>query len=227
MKKVLLYVFLVTVGIVIGFGIVEFSKPKSNLDIYDSLVYIESFDEDTIKSGSGFVYKVRNNKTYIVTNYHVIDGYSNIYVYNTEKKNVKASVLNYDRLNDIAILVIDNSLNLKEISIGNSDDIKVGDEIYVAGTPLNIDYISTINKGIISFVNRKITINGEYGRNTFNAIQIDAEVDNGNSGGPLLNNSGKVIGMMIVKEENTNGVSFALPINYVMEKVSKIDNSIN
>lgn len=192
-----------------------------NLDsIYNSVVYIESINEDTIKNGSGFVYKVDNNKNYIITSYHVIKGYEDIYVYNNEKQKQKASIVNYDEYADIAILSIENVLTLKDISIGDSNKVNIGDEIYVIGTPLSIDYINTISKGIVTYTNRKLIVGSDY---KFNTIQVDAKVDNGNSGGPLLNSSGEVIGMMFIKEESVDGISFALPINFVMDIVEKLE----
>lgn len=225
MKKTINYIVILILGIFIGCFIRCFKLEKNVLhDAWNSLVYIESFDEETIKSGSGFVYKTDNNKAYIITSYHVVSGYTNIYIYKTSKKKEEANIVAYNEDSDIAVLSIDNNLDLKEINIGNSDSVEIGNDIYVLGTPLNIDYISTLSKGIVSFVNREITITTPYGIKNYNTIQVDAMVDEGNSGGPLLNDKGEVIGMMFVKEENIDGIGFALPINYVMNIIENLEH---
>lgn len=226
MKKTYIYIIIV-LFIFISTFIINTIVNNNRIDsIYESLVYIESSDEETIKSGSGFVYKTEKNKNYIITNYHVIEGYDDIYVYNTNKKKAKASIINYDQENDIALISINNDLGLKKITLGNSDKVKIGEDVFVVGTPLNIDYISTLSKGSISYIDRKITIKTSYGFNSFSAIQIDARVEEGNSGGPVLNKLGKVIGMMFVKEKNIDGIGFALPINFVMDVVENLERSI-
>ena len=171
----------------------------SNLNgVKDSVVYIESIDAETIKSGSGFVYRVKNNKNYIVTSYHVIQGYTDIYVYNNNKEKVEASILNYDEYTDIAILAIENSLGLKESVIGNSDNVSENDEVYAVGTPLDINNINTVSYGVILSNKSYITLSTSIGSRNIEVIEVDTLVDSGNSGGPLLNKSDEVIGMMFL-----------------------------
>lgn len=224
MKKILVYIGIVVLILGSLITVLIFNENSKLDSVYDSIVYIESIDEETIRSGSGFVYKVDDDKDYIVTSYHVIEGYTNIYVYNNDKEKVKASILNYDEYTDIAILTIKNSLELKEISIGDSDKVSVDDKIYVVGTPLDIKNINTKVEGKVSFVDKEITISTTHGSSNLSAIEVSAEVDYGNSGGPLLNKNGKVIGMMFVKEENID-ISYALPINFVMDIVEKLENN--
>lgn len=225
MKKILNYIVISILSAGLG-GVVTYLVLNRNINldnIYNSVVYVESVYQDTVNSGSGFVYKVDNDKNYIITSYHVIQGYLDIYVYNNNKEKQKADIVVYDDYTDIAVLSIEDTLGLKEISIGNSDKVRISDEIYVVGTPLNIDYINTISDGIITFNNRKIVVSNDDEKRTFNTIQVDAKVDNGNSGGPLLDENGKVIGMMFTKEDNVDGISFALPINLVMDIVAKLE----
>ena len=162
----------------------------------------------------------------ILRGYAPIAGGNDIYVYNTNQKKEQASIINYDKKNDIAIIAINNNLELKKITLGNSDKVKLGDDIFVFGTPLNIDYISTLSKGNISYIDRKITIKTSNEINNFSVIQIDSRIEEGNSGGPVINKSGKVIGMMFVKEANVSGIGFALPINFVMNIVEKLEKNI-
>ena len=142
MKKKIIYITLLI--LIFYIGALIYVPSNYDLDkVYDSVVYIESFNEDVIKKGSGFVYETKNNKNYIVTNYHVVRDSKDIYVYNTDQKKVKGNLINYDKDFDIAIISIENKLNLKGIKLGNSDKIKIGKDIYVVGTQIDIKYIFT------------------------------------------------------------------------------------
>lgn len=224
MKKILGYIGILILILGSLITVLIFNSNKLD-DVKSSVVYIESIDEKTIRSGSGFVYKNYNNKNYILTNYHVIEGYTDIYIYNNNEKKEKATILKYDEYTDIAILTIEDSLNLKEINIGDSDKIKNNNKIYVVGTPLDIENINTINDGVITSKSKKLAITTTHGTSNLNAIEVDAKVDYGNSGGPLLNKNNEVIGMMFVKEDSSDGLSYALPINFVMEIAHKLENN--
>ena len=228
MKKFFKYLLIIIVSIFLGSILTYFflNREKDLSFVSDSLVYIESINENSISNGSGFVYNQDDNKNYIVTNYHVVEDSNFVYVYNKNKERLKANILGYDKYSDIAILVIEDKLNLKKIKFADSDKLNVGDEIYVVGTPVDINYFSTITSGIISYLDREIKINTTYGSSDFSAIQIDAPINPGNSGGPLLNKDGNVIGMIFVKESDINGVGFAIPINFVMDCVSKIEKNL-
>ena len=223
MKKKVFYIS-VSILVLVGLITILMYNKKANINkVYDSVVYIESIDEETVTSGSGFIYKVEDNKNYIVTCYHVIEGYTDVYVYNNNKEKVKANILNYDEYTDIAVLTIEDSLGLKEISIGDSTKSNVDDEIYVVGTPIEISNINTISDGIINAIDKEITITTTHGTSNLKSIAVSAKVDYGNSGGPLLNKNNEVIGMMFVKE--LDEISFALPINFVMDIVNKLENN--
>ena len=105
MKKKIIYLVCIVLFILIIYGIYK-SVGSKKVDISESLVYIEAINEEVIKSGTGFVYKIENNKNYILTNYHVIDEYNEIYVYNIDKEKVTAHLFTYDIYNDVAILKI-------------------------------------------------------------------------------------------------------------------------
>ncbi len=227
MKKILIYIFSIIISVFIGIiSTYILLNKKSNLqNIASSLVYIEASCNDVKNSGSGFVYKIKDDIVYIITNYHVIEDCTDIYVYNSSMDKSKSNLINYDEYTDIAILKVQGNLNLKSANIGNSDKLKVGEEIYVAGSPLGINYSSTITHGIISYLNRQIQISTTNGNSLLEVIQVDAFINSGNSGGPLLNKNGDVIGLIFVKEENLHGIGFALPINYVMNIVDKLENN--
>lgn len=221
MKKIMFYISIV---LILGSLVLIFNKYSKN-NINDSVVYIESIDSDTIKSGSGFVYKVNGSSAYIITSYHVIEGYSYIYIYNKNKEKVKAEIINYDEYTDIAVLSINNSLGLKEINIGDSDKVNVNDEIYVIGTPIDIENINTKVSGIVYNNKKEITINTTHGSSNLEVIEVGAKIDYGNSGGPLLNSNYEVIGMMFVKDETSSNKGYALPFNFVIDIASKLINN--
>ena len=198
-----------------------FINEKDINKIYNSLVYIECIDDSTISSGAGFVYKVDDNKNYIVTNYHVIQGYFDIYVYNINKEKVRANIVNYDENNDIAVLVINDKLGLNEVSIGNISNIKKGSKIFVVEPLLNNNN-KTIYEGKVLNLKKSLNIGID-----FSAIEILAKTEPGNSGGPLLDKDGKVIGMMFLKDSSKSNIGFAIPINFVIDTVKKIENRPN
>lgn len=224
MKKILKYVLIIVIFVLL-ISLIYLNKHNDLGDVSNFSVYIECIDNDSISTGSGFVYKESNNESYIITNYHVIESYSDIYVYNADKNKIKANILSYDEYTDLAILTINDDLGLDKASIGNSDKLNIGDKIYTVGTPMNINYINTITNGEITNLNKKITIDTTHGMSEFDTIEIGAEVESGNSGGPLLNSKGEVIGVIFVKEESNNNIAFALPINSVMEIVAKLENN--
>lgn len=219
MKKILVYIGIML--LILGSFITVLIFNKS--DINDSIVYIECIDEETIRSGSGFAYKVEDNKGYIITSYHVVEGYNDIYVYNSGKEKIKANILNYDEYTDIAILTVENKLGLNKIDIGNSNKVSIDDQVIAVGTPNNIENINTISKGKISELDKKITFETMHGSSNLSAIEVNIDVTYGNSGGPLLNNKNEVIGMVFIKEENQH-TAYALPINFVMKLVGKLEN---
>lgn len=181
----------------------------------DSLVYIESISNNETSNGTGFVYKKEKDYDYILTNYHIIEDYNKIYIYNKNKEKVNGKVEFFDKNKDIAIIKIENKLNLKKIKLGNSSKIKVTDEVYTLGIPIDFRYFGTFSKGIISSINRKIKVDN----NTYDTIQVDTNISLGNSGSPLINKNGEVIGIVFVTEEDINGISFAIPINEVMKVI--------
>lgn len=218
MKKILVYIGIML--LILGSFITVLIFNKS--DINDSIVYIECIDEISVRSGTGFVYKVDSDKNYIVTSYHVIEGYSDIYVYNSGKEKIKASILNYDEYTDIALLTIEDKLNLKEVVIGDSNEVKETDKVYAIGS-LDLENLNRKSKGKVIDNEKEITMQTTHGSSNLNAIELDIEVSYGNSGGPLLNKNNEAIGMMFVKEENKN-IAYALPINFVMDIVRKLEN---
>ena len=220
MKKKLICIVLVVFIILLSF--ISYNSINKNRikSMYNSLVRIESYDKDVITSGFGFTYKISKNKAYIITNYHVIENYFNIYVYDVNNKKTKAKIVNYDINNDIAILSIDNVLNLKEVVIRNSDNLKKGNSVYILGDPLNTKKFKSIKKGII--VDGIDDIRDIY---DFNPLTIESSVEYGSSGSPVLDKNGKIVGMVFLMKKNSKNICLAIPINYIVNFMG--ENELN
>jgi S1-C subfamily serine protease len=147
--------------------------------------------------GSGFVY---TDDGYIITNYHVIDGAKSISVMCTDGRELKAELIDGDELSDVAVILVRN-LGIAPLAIGDSDAIRVGEDVIAIGTPVDTDYAGTVTKGIISGVKRTVRVYESSGllNKTMEMIQTDTTLNHGNSGGPLINMRGEVIGINTMK----------------------------
>lgn len=199
----------------------EISLENSIKKAYYSTVTIQSYLNNQIdKVGSGFIYKTDENKAYILTNNHVIENSTSINIINSNNKIISATLLGFDLDFDVAILSIPLNDQIKVVTLGNSDKMKLGDSVFAIGTPNDLMYQNTVTKGIISSINRYVSLNQDQMR----VIQTDAAINPGNSGGPLLNINGEVIGVVTLKLENEEGISFAIPINDLKKHLVKLEN---
>lgn len=171
----------------------EFDAEKA----YESIFVIYSGNS----AGSGFAI----GENTVVTNAHVIENENDITIYGYDGGIYRASVYLIDTSFDIAILSVENR-KFVPLEIGDSDSIKAGDDIYAIGAPKSLDY--TLTKGVVSNKSRK------FGKYTY--IQIDAAVNSGNSGGPLLNSKGQVIGVNSMKMSDAEGIGLSIPISSVV-----------
>lgn len=187
---------------------------------------LSNFISETKKNyiGSGLVL---DESGYLVTNYHVIEGASEILVklYNGEVYKVLNENIFVDKLTDIAVLKI-NANKLYPAKVGNSDTIEVGQDVIALGNPIGLFDISnklTATKGIISAKKIDFGFNEDFERTYKDMIQTDASINPGNSGGPLINLAGDVIGLNTFvisgdkKKIKSIGLNFAIPINRVFE----------
>lgn len=180
-------------------------------------------DENVTSLGLGTGLIVGENG-YILTNAHVSgEKYSKCYVTLVDGKTYDGSVVWSNTDIDMAIVKI-NQKNLQTATLGDSDDIKVGETVYAIGNPIGYEFQRTVTSGIISAVNRTIKFEEE-GEESYmeDLIQTDATINPGNSGGPLVNSEGQVIGINGVKITSAEGISFAIPIN----SVKAVINSFN
>ena len=171
-------------------------------------------------TGSG---AILDRDGHVITNYHVIDGADQIEITLASKKNYPAVVVGGDKEQDIAVLKVDApAAELNPITLGSSDHLRVGQRVYVLGNPFGWD--GTLSTGIVSSLNRNLPSRVP-GRMMQALIQTDAAMNPGNSGGPLLNTSGQVIGMCVAiatKAGQNAGVGFAIPIDRIKSIVPEL-----
>ncbi|MGN1480676.1 S1C family serine protease [Porcipelethomonas sp.] len=180
-------------------------------------------------TGTGIV---MTSEGYIVTNAHVIydseQGYGKataVSVLMSDDTEYEASIIGYDTDTDIAVLKIDAS-GLTPAEFGDSDDLQVGELVLAIGNPLGFELFGSVTSGIVSALNREITINDKQ----MNLIQTDAAINSGNSGGPLVNSYGQVIGINSAKMTSTyssasvEGLGFAIPITQAKDIIDDLIN---
>ena len=207
----------------------------SAADIYEqnvnSTVGITISAETTSRYGYGYTYQasgsgfIISEDGYVLTNYHVIEGYSTVTVATYDGKTYNAKVMGYDESNDIAVLQID-AQGLIPVTLGDSSVLRVGDTVLAIGNPLG-ELTFSLTQGIVSALSRNVTV--ESGT-TMNLIQTDCAINSGNSGGALFNMKGEVIGITNAKyssnayssEASIDNIGFAIPINSVKRIVSSI-----
>lgn len=161
----------------------------------------------------------------IATNNHVVEGAKNVTIILHDSTQVPGKVIWTDRGNDLAIVKVDNLRVPGVVTIGNSDNIRVGEGVIAIGNPMSADFAGTVTHGIVSAKNRAVPV----GRGVYEYIQIDAAINGGNSGGPLFNMKGEVIGINSAKIAQTGieGIAFSIPINVLMEKLGTEDETKN
>lgn len=189
-------------------------------DIYTKV--IDSVVSISCNTGTGTGVVVSENG-YIVTNFHVVEGASVIQVLLNDASTFSARLIGSDAFSDLAVLHIE-AQGLTAAEFGDSEAVRVGDAVVAIGDPLGIGLRGTMTDGIISAINRDITTGGR----TMNLLQTNAALNNGNSGGPLINCYGQVIGINTIKigdSMNVNGVEglgFAIPSVTVKEVVDQL-----
>jgi S1-C subfamily serine protease len=181
------------------------------------------FDEQdapqTSAQGSGFVY---DDQGRIITNHHVVDGADSIEVTLADGSSYDARLLGSDPSTDLAVLQIDAPAEkLEPLELGDSEALAVGEEVVAIGSPFGLD--ATVTSGIVSALDRRITAPNGFAID--NAIQTDAAINHGNSGGPLLDSSARVVGVNSQIESETGGnvgIGFAVPSSTVRSVVDAI-----
>ena len=198
--------------------------------VYDSVVVISNYKRDTLYSqGSGFIYNISDDDSYIITNNHVIEGGTEFKITYTDGEVLDAQLLGSDEYSDIAVLKVKTKEGYNNVQIGDTSKLKIGDTTFTVGAPLDNVYSWTVTRGIISGKERlvEISTSSSYSNDyVMNVLQTDAAVNSGNSGGPLCNSNGEVIGVISLKISSTGveGMGFAIPIEVAIEKTEQIIN---
>jgi serine protease Do len=179
--------------------------------VIPSVVSISTTTANGGASGTGIVMSADG---YIITNYHVVDGAQSVSVLTEDNQSYDAVIVGSDETSDLAVLKVEAS-GLTAAEFGDSDQLRVGDSVVAIGDPLGVQLRGTMTDGIISAINRDLTVNDRQ----MTLIQTNAALNNGNSGGPLINCYGQVIGINTMKLSNyyssatVEGLGFAIPIS--------------
>ena len=172
--------------------------------------------------GSGFVI---DKSGYIVTNHHVIEDAKKITVQFYDGEQVSAELIGSDETCDLAVLKISTDRELYPVTFGDSDKVQIGQKVYAIGTPSNIKLAGTLTYGVVSGVNRQVSLTNDSGSvvKTMTLIQTDATLNPGNSGGPLFNMNGEVIGINTLKLSSTyEGIGFSIPSTGAVEVINDL-----
>lgn len=191
-------------------------QAQSNSSLFGSSSSNSSEDTES-GSGSGVIFKKENGKAYIITNNHVVEGASSLKVSLYDGTEVTAKLVGSDSLTDLAVLQISDDHVTKVANFGDSSDLRTGQTVIAIGDPLGKDLSRTVTQGIVSGVDRTVSMSTSAGETSINVIQTDAAINPGNSGGPLLNTDGKIVGInsMKISEDDVEGIGFAIPSNDV------------
>lgn len=205
--------------------IVPLSKPILKPSaIYErvnpAVVTVIGIDRNTQSGGTGVIF---SKNGFILTNAHVIEDCSAATVVLSSGYSYTATLVGYDAYEDLAVLKITgNGEEFPTVTFGDSNDLVIGEPAYAIGNPLGIDLIGTFTSGIISGLSREI----EVGSGSLRLLQTDAALNNGNSGGPLINEHGQVIGINTAKMQsgfsNVEGIGFAIPTSDAAKKVNDL-----
>lgn len=181
-------------------------------------------------TGSGVIYKVADDKAYVVTNHHVIQGADTVEIVLADETRVEATILGSDLYTDLAVIEMDASHANQPIELGHSSNVKVGEPAIAIGNPLGLNLSGSVTQGIISGTQRSIPqdFNND-GRADWQAevIQTDAAINPGNSGGALLNIAGQLIGInsMKIAQSAVEGIGFAIPIDDALPIIEELEQT--
>jgi serine protease Do len=162
-------------------------------------------ERDTPRKGAGSGFII-DSQGFILTNHHVVDRAERIIVKLSDGRSLRAQVVGSDPATDIALIKVESSAALPVAPLGDSDRLRVGEWVCAIGNPLAYDH--TVTVGVVSFIGRKL-----FDSSLDNYIQTDAAINFGNSGGPLINASGQVIGINAAISSRASNIGFAVPIN--------------
>ena len=186
--------------------------------------------EQVSSEGSGVIYKKEGEFAYLVTNTHVINGASKVDIRLADGTKVPGEIVGSDTFSDIAVVKISSEKVTTVAEFGDSSQLSVGETAIAIGSPLGSEYANTVTQGIISSLNRNVSLKSEDGQAiSTKAIQTDTAINPGNSGGPLVNIQGQVIGITSSKIASNGGTSveglgFAIPSNDAQNIIKQLES---
>ena len=235
MKKYLWLLGFVFIFMLVGCG--SNNGDKAHIDMSERLITISqnATIEDIARDAVYAVVSIETSSSigsgvcvasggYVLTNSHVVNGENDITLHLFDGSTILADIVYEDVVLDVAILK--TSVSMPYLPLANSDDVNVGQDVLAVGTPLSLSLNHSFTKGIISALNRTIPISGANGMYFMNnLIQHDASLNSGNSGGPLLNTKGEVIGINTLKVTDGDGVGFSIPTKAFMSILNSVIGS--
>ncbi len=207
--------------------------------LYDATVIVKITNGGKVIGwGSGVVYNKDQKYGYIFTNHHVVEDARDIVIEYTDGTETSGEVLGSDEYADVAVIRVDVNTIKAVAEIGKSEGLRPGDTVFAVGTPIDLAYKFTVTRGILSGKDRMVemTNNDRYNMSAsdswyMNLLQIDASINSGNSGGPLANSNGEVIGITNSKLSSTysstsiENIGFAIPIEDALSVADKLINN--
>ncbi len=199
-----------------------YAKNVRSVVLIESTVTADLYGQTAtgVSTGSGFIL---TEDGYVVTNFHVVEGATSVNVVLHNGSTYPAALVGYDSTNDLAVLKVE-AKGLSAVKLGSSDDLIVGDQVVAIGNPLG-ELTATLTVGYVSAKERTINTDGTI----LNMIQTDAAINSGNSGGPLFNMKGEVVGITTAKYSGASssgatieGIGFAIPIDDVLEEIEEL-----
>lgn len=191
----------------------------------------DSENQQIASEGSGVIYKKDDKDAYLVTNTHVINGASKVDIRLADGTKVPGEIVGSDTFSDIAVVKISSEKVTTVAEFGDSSQLSVGETAIAIGSPLGSEYANTVTQGIISSLNRNVSLKSEDGQAiSTKAIQTDTAINPGNSGGPLVNIQGQVIGITSSKIASNGGTSveglgFAIPSNDAQNIIKQLESN--
>ena len=210
-------------------SVITYSSNSQNSLLGSDETDTDTNAEQVYSEGSGVIYKKEGNTAYLVTNTHVINGAKKVDIRLEDGTKVPGEIVGSDTYSDIAVVKIAADKVTTVAEFGDSSQLTVGETAIAIGSPLGSEYANTVTQGIVSSLNRNVSLKSEDGQAiSTNAIQTDTAINPGNSGGPLINIQGQVIGITSSKIASNGGTSveglgFAIPANDVINIIKQLE----
>ena len=210
-------------------SVITYSSNSQNSLLGSDETDTDTNAEQVYSEGSGVIYKKEGDTAYLVTNTHVINGAKKVDIRLADGTKVPGDIVGSDTYSDIAVVKIAADKVTTVAEFGDSNQLTVGETAIAIGSPLGSEYANTVTQGIVSSLNRNVSLKSEDGQAiSTNAIQTDTAINPGNSGGPLINIQGQVIGITSSKIASNGGTSveglgFAIPANDVINIIKQLE----